>query len=51
VIVVARRPANGDLAVLVTEPAANGFPALPVREGEWVVATVAGFDDAAHHSH
>jgi NIPSNAP len=45
------RVGGSPLAVLVTEPAANGFPALPVREGEWVVATVAGFDDAAHHSH
>ena len=38
------------LAVLVTEPTPNGFPALPVREGECVVVTVAGFDDAAHHA-
>jgi hypothetical protein len=37
-----------EIAVLITEPAPNGFPALPVREGESVVVTVLGFDDAAH---
>jgi hypothetical protein len=37
------------VAVLVTEPAQNGFPALPVRENERVVVTVFGFSDAAHH--
>src|SRR5436190_4775518 len=43
-------PAGGTpLAVLVTEPAPNGFPALPVREGETVVVTVNGFDDEAQH--
>jgi hypothetical protein len=38
------------LAVLVTEQAPNGFPALPVREGENVTVTVTGFDDEAHHA-
>jgi NIPSNAP len=38
------------LAELETEPAPNGFPALPVREGESVVVTVRAFDDASHHS-
>ena len=38
------------LAVLVTEPTANGFPALPVREGECVVVTVAAFDNTADHA-
>jgi NIPSNAP len=38
------------LAVLETEPAPNGFPALPVREGEQVVVTVAGFADEAQHA-
>jgi hypothetical protein len=32
----------------VTEPAQNGFPALPVRENDRVVVTVFGFADAAH---
>lgn len=45
-----RRVDGQPLAVLVTEPTANGFPALPVREGECVVVTVAAFDDAAHHA-
>jgi hypothetical protein len=35
--------------VLVTEPAQNGFPALPVSENECVVVTVFGFADAPHH--
>ena len=39
------------LAVFTTEPAANNFPALPVREGEHVVVTVSAFDDAATHAH
>jgi hypothetical protein len=38
------------LATLVTEPAPNGFPALPVREGEQVVVTVAAFADEAQHA-
>jgi hypothetical protein len=33
------------LAVLVTEAAPNGFPRLPVREGEWVLAWFAQFRD------
>ncbi|MFT3761972.1 MAG: NIPSNAP family protein [Pseudoxanthomonas sp.] len=33
------------LAVLVTEPAPNAFPRLPVREGEWVLAWFAQFRD------
>jgi hypothetical protein len=33
------------LAVLVSEPAPNNFPRLPVREGEHVVAWVAAFPD------
>src|SRR5205085_9497784 len=37
------------IALLVTEPTPNGFPALPVREGESVVVTVLGFEDEAHH--
>lgn len=45
------RIGGSPLAVLVTEPAQNGFPALPVRENERVVVTVLGFDDAAHHRH
>lgn len=44
----ARRLGGSPIAVLITEPAPNGFPALPVREGESVVVTVLGFDDAAH---
>jgi hypothetical protein len=44
-------PAGGEagvlpVAVLVTEAAPHGFPALPVREGGSVVATVLGFRDA-----
>ena len=35
------------VALLRTEPAANTFPALPVREGESVVVRIARFDDAA----
>lgn len=38
------------LATLVTEPAANSFPRLPVREGEHVFASFARFDDAAAHA-
>jgi hypothetical protein len=34
------------LACLVSEPSANTFPALPVREGENVLAWFAGFSDA-----
>jgi hypothetical protein len=44
-----RRVGASPVAVLVTEPAENGFPALPVRENECVVVTVCGFADAAHH--
>ena len=44
------RAGGTPLAVLVTEPAPDGFPALPVREGENVVVTVTGFDDEAHHA-
>lgn len=36
------------LASFVSEHAANTFPALPVREGENVLACFAGFDDEAH---
>jgi hypothetical protein len=43
-----RRLGGSPIAVLATEPAPNGFPALPVREGECVVVTVLGFSDAAH---
>jgi hypothetical protein len=43
-----RRVGASPVAVLVTEPAKNGFPALPVRENECVVVTVFGFADAAH---
>lgn len=32
-------------AVLVTEPAPNGFPRLPVREGEWTLAWFAQYHD------
>ncbi len=35
------------LAVLVTEPSANTFPSLPVREGEHVFAWFASFSDRA----
>jgi hypothetical protein len=35
------------IAVLVTEPAANPFPRLPVREGETVLAWIGAWDDAA----
>jgi len=45
-----KRAGGSPLATLVTEPATNGFPALPVREDEFVVVTLAGFDDAAHHA-
>ena len=39
---------GGDLlACWVTEPAANNFPRLPVREGEPVIAWLTRFDDAA----
>ena len=39
---------GGDLlACWVTEPAANNFPRLPVREGEPVIAWLARFDDEA----
>ncbi len=34
------------VVTLVTDPSPNGFPALPVREGENVVVQVARFDDA-----
>lgn len=53
-IVVSDAPADHaggtPIAVLETEPAPNGFPALPVREGEPVVATITGFDDVADHA-
>jgi hypothetical protein len=35
------------VAVLVTEPAVNTFPRLPVREGETVLVWIATWDDAA----
>ena len=39
---------GGDLlACWVTEPAANNFPRLPVREGESVIAWLTRFDDEA----
>jgi quinol monooxygenase YgiN len=39
---------GGDLlACWVTEPAANNFPRLPVREGEPVIAWLTRFDDEA----
>lgn len=39
---------GGDLlACWVTEPAANNFPRLPVREGEPVLAWITRFDDEA----
>ena len=39
---------GGDLlACWVTEPAANNFPRLPVREGEPVIAWITRFDDEA----
>ena len=44
------RAGGTSVAVLVTEPAPNGFPALPVRTGERVVVTVFGFDDADGHA-
>jgi hypothetical protein len=47
---VVQDPGESLLAILVTEPARNGFPALPVREGEQVVVTVAGFADEAQHA-
>lgn len=37
------------LAVLVSEPAPNDFPQLPVREGEWVLAWFAQFRDGESH--
>jgi hypothetical protein len=37
------------LACLITEDAANDFPALPVREGENVVVWFAGFRTAASY--
>jgi hypothetical protein len=37
------------LAEFVTEPAANTYPALPVREGEHVVVRVHAFDSAEAH--
>jgi NIPSNAP len=42
-VVVARDPVSDDgelLALLETEPAPNGFPALPVREGESLVVSI-----------
>ena len=41
------------LALLVTDPSANTFPRLPIREGEHVLVRVAGYPDQqsydAHH--
>ncbi|GAB2494205.1 NIPSNAP family protein [Pseudoxanthomonas sangjuensis] len=37
------------LAVLVSEPAPNDFPQLPVRDGEWVLAWFAQFRDGESH--
>jgi hypothetical protein len=51
-IVVAQEPViNGGtlLAVLETESARNGFPALPVRESESVAVTIAGFSEPPDH--
>jgi hypothetical protein len=42
----ARAAAGASLiATLVSEPAVNTFPRLPVREGEWVIVLVTGFSD------
>jgi hypothetical protein len=47
---VPSEPVDGvRLAVLMTEDSPNGFPALPVREGESVVVTIDGFADDAGH--
>ncbi len=44
----AERAAGGrPLGCLVTEPAANTFPALPVREGEHVLVGFVAYDDAS----
>jgi hypothetical protein len=39
------------LASYVTDPGPNGFPRLPVHEGQHVLVWVAAFDDAAAHAH
>ena len=47
--VAPRVQASGTLfACLVTEPATNTFPALPVREGEHVLVWCAGFSSHRH---
>lgn len=45
-----RQSSGSPVVTLVTEPSPNGFPALPVREGENVVVHVARFDDADAHA-
>jgi len=39
------------LARLITEPAANTYPRLPVRAGAQVFVWIARYDDAADHAH
>ncbi|WP_435859792.1 NIPSNAP family protein [Streptomyces narbonensis] len=47
-----RRTGPAPLAVLVTEPAANTFPRLPVRTGENVVVVLTSYpDEDAHRRH
>lgn len=49
---VLRETGPAPLAVLVTEPAANTFPRLPVRTGENVVAVITSYpDEPAHRRH
>ena len=49
---VLRETGPTPLAVLVTEPADNTFPRLPVRTGENVVAVVTSYpDEQAHRRH
>ncbi|MCB5163763.1 NIPSNAP family protein [Streptomyces bambusae] len=49
---VLRETGPAPLAVLVTEPASNTFPRLPVRTGENVVAVFTSYpDESAHHRH
>ena len=43
------RQAGSRAAILQTEPAANTFPALPVREGEHVLVRIGRFGDRSEH--
>ena len=50
VLPVARECGARILASYVTDPGPNGFPRLPVHEGQHVFVWVAGFDGAAAHA-